>query len=456
MADVGGPLAYYWRTISNADYSTSFVGYWHVLAVFSIVSAIFLVFLSALIYRADPSKGKNRFMAFMLMTEAVRCASSMLFWLYSWPETYLSFLSNARLVYYIMSLQLFFLYLLAPSFYSKKNLGGRLSKFFSGKGLYVLPILCVTLVFSIISLMGGTHESIGNIGWTYCSTVGSGVGSTASGDSMPFIVTCPESWSSVYPMTLSSPTLEPLSRILLLLPTIGAIYAAFTINKIYSENNLDESAQKVEVRAVQLGFFGKAVLQITTIFMLFTLIGVLGESPTLNTHPFNPDEQVPKLLIAIGPLLPTTVVLAALFEGLVFTYAMVKNEVFGIDEKLRKGFTTAVFTGMFALLFLFATEAMETLFDRGWIGGIVIGLPFIVLRKPIISSLSKFSALIMPESFTPQETTYIELYKAAISDGIVTEKEKSMLQIQATSYGFTEARVNFLEAFCNDENTEEE
>lgn len=40
MADVGGPLAYYWRTISNADYSTSFVGYWHVLAVFSIVSAI--------------------------------------------------------------------------------------------------------------------------------------------------------------------------------------------------------------------------------------------------------------------------------------------------------------------------------------------------------------------------------------------------------------------------------
>ena len=62
----------------------------------------------------------------------------------------------------------------------------------------------------------------------------------------------------------------------------------------------------------------------------------------------------------------------------------------------------------------------------------------------------------MPKSFTPQETTYIELYKAAISDGIVTEKEKSMLQIQATSYGFTEARVNFLEAYCNDENTEEE
>ena len=273
---------------------------------------------------------------------------------------------------------------------------------------------------------------------------------------MPFSVTCPESWNAVYPMTLSSPAIGLLSRILLLLPTLGAIYAAFTINKIYSRNKEDEHHKTVEIRAVQLGFFGKAVLQITTIFMLFTLIGVLGESPTLNTHPFNPDEQVPKVLIAIGPLLPTTVVLAALFEGLVFTYAMVKNEVFGIDEKLRKGFTTAVFTGAFALLFLVATEAMEAVFDRGWIGGILIGLPFVVLRKPIIGSLSKFSNIIMPESFTPQEITYIELYKAAISDGVVTEKERSMLHIQATSYGFTEARVDFLEAFSKESTTEEQ
>ncbi|MBN29979.1 MAG: hypothetical protein CMB34_04885 [Euryarchaeota archaeon] len=456
MADVGGPLAYYWRTISNAEYSTSFIGYWHILAAFSIVAAVFLVFLSALIYRADPTKGKNRFMAFMLMTEALRCATSMLFWLYSWPEAYLSFLANARIVYYIMSLQLFFLYVLAPSFYSRKGLGNQLSRFFSGTGLYVLPVVSIAVIVSISVLMGGAHVAIGDIGWTYCSAVGSGTGATASGESMPFSVTCPESWNAVYPMTLSSPAIGLLSRILLLLPTVGAIYAAFTINKIYSRTKEDEHHKTVEIRAVQLGFFGKAVLQITTIFMLFTLIGVLGESPTLNTHPFNPDEQVPKVLIAIGPLLPTTVVLAALFEGLVFTYAMVKNDVFGIDEKLRKGFTTAVFTGAFALLFLFATEAMEAVFDRGWIGGILIGLPFIVLRKPIIASLSKFSNIIMPESFTSQEITYIELYKAAISDGVVTEKERSMLRIQATSYGFTEARVDFLEAFSKESTIEEQ
>ena len=153
-------------------------------------------------------------------------------------------------------------------------------------------------------------------------------------------------------MTLFSPTLGPLTRILLFLPTLGAIFAALSINRIYSNNQSIGHNKSVEIKAVKLGFVGKAFLQIATIFLLFILIGILGESPTLDTHPFNPDEQVPKLLIAVGPLLPTTVVLAALFEGLVFTYAMVKNEVFGIDEKLRKGFTTTVFTGVFALLCL--------------------------------------------------------------------------------------------------------
>ena len=456
MSDVGGPLDYYWRTISNAEYSSSFIGYWHILAVFSVISALFLVFLSVLIYRADPSKGKNRFMAFMLLTEAIRCATSMLYWLYSWPESYLSVLSNFRVVYYIMTLQLFFLYIFAPAFYSSKPWAKRISDLFSDARLYILPLVCTIVILSMSAALGGKHVAIGDIGWTSCPSIGDGTGSTSSGDSMPFDVTCPESWSSTYPMTLSSPTLGPLTRILLFLPTLGAIFAALSINRIYSNNQSIGHNKSVEIKAVKLGFVGKAFLQIATIFLLFILIGILGESPTLDTHPFNPDEQVPKLLIAVGPLLPTTVVLAALFEGLVFTYAMVKNEVFGIDEKLRKGFTTTVFTGVFALLFLMATEAMEVVFDKGWIGGILIGLPFILFRRPILVYLSKVSTIIMPESFTSDEITYMELYKAAISDGLITDKEKSMLKIQANSYGFTDSRVEFLEAHCIKQSSEEE
>ena len=42
MADVGGPLSYYWRAITNIELAGPFMGYWHILALFSIASAIFL------------------------------------------------------------------------------------------------------------------------------------------------------------------------------------------------------------------------------------------------------------------------------------------------------------------------------------------------------------------------------------------------------------------------------
>ena len=102
MADVGGPLSYYWRMISNVDFENgTFIGYWNILAIFSIISAIFLVFLSYLVLRAGPKKAKNRFMALMLFTESIRCATSMLFWLYGWPESFLQVLEPARVVYYL-------------------------------------------------------------------------------------------------------------------------------------------------------------------------------------------------------------------------------------------------------------------------------------------------------------------------------------------------------------------
>ena len=452
MASVGNPLDYYWRAISNADFGDSFIGYWHLLALFSVASALFLTFLSFLVLKADSNKGKNRFMALMLLTEAIRCITAMLFWVYSWPQEMLGFLSNARVVYYTMSLQLFVLYIVAPAFYSEKTTKQRISKFFGKHGLYTLPVFSFLLIYVLINLFGGRHEAIGDIGWTYCASVGVGESTTASGDSMPFYVNCPESWSAVYPMTLSSPTLGPLTQLLMILPTLGAVFAALVITK--QTKVIDNQAESIvgELKAIRLGFVGKAMLQMATIALLVTLIGVLGERPTLDTHPFNPDDQVPQILIAVGPLLPTTVVLAALFEGLVFTYAVVKNDMFGVDEKLRKGFITASFTGMFAVLFLVATEAMESLFDQGWLGGVIIGLPLILLRNPILNSLGKLSKTIMPQSFTNNELVYIETYKAAMSDGILTDKERSMLDIQADSYGLSVTRRKFLEESTMDVN----
>ena len=84
-------------------------------------------------------------MALMLVTEALRCFTSMLFWVYPWPEGFLVVLEPARIVYYTMSLQLFFLYLIASTFYIEKEWAKRISGFFSTTWIIRLPIILLKL-----------------------------------------------------------------------------------------------------------------------------------------------------------------------------------------------------------------------------------------------------------------------------------------------------------------------
>ena len=132
--------------------------------------------------------------------------------------------------------------------------------------------------------------------------------------------------------------------------------------------------------------------------------------------------------------MPTAVVLAALFEGIIFTYAVVKNEMFGIDEQLRRTFTTTIFAGSGAVLFLISTELMETVFDQGWLGGVIIGATFLLLRRPILSTLGGVSSRLIP-NHTREELGYLEMYYLA-KDENITENERSMLDLQARSYNY--------------------
>ena len=458
MADVGGPISYYWRSISNVDFGVgTFMGYWHILAIFSILSAIFLIFLSYLVLRAGPKKAKNRFMALMLFTEALRCSTAMLFWVYAWPESFLKVLEPARVVYYTMSFQLFLLYMIAATFYSEKQWAKRVSEFFRIHGIYLLPIFCFGFILFASELLGGRTVAIGDISWVYCQDVGVGYGTTASGEPLPFEVSCTSRYAELYPMTMSNVALGPLTRILLFVPLIGAIVAMVSVGR--SQKRIKESGNSSligEVRAVRLGFIGKTVLQISSTLVLFTIVGILGQSPSIETSPFNEAIDVPTLLIALGPLIPTTVVLAALFEGLIFTYAVIKNDMFGIDEKLRTTFITATFAGFGAFLLLMSTEAMESIFDRGWIGGVIIGLPLIVFRKPIFTTLSKFSTSIMPESHTGEELGYLEMYSLAMKDGNITENERRMLDLQARTYRIEEERRTYLEKWFDENHVDYE
>ena len=442
MGDVGSPLSYYIRTFG------SFLAYWHSLAIFSLLAGIFLLFLAYLILKANPDKAKNRFMALMLVSEALRCFTSMLFWVYAWPEEMLNVLKPARVIYYTMSLQLFFLYMAAATFYSKKKWAKRISESFRLHSLYLLPIFCLSVVLIVSYFAGGTSVAIGDVSWVYCEGVGSGEGKTASGKPLGFDVTCTKEYESVYPLTMSNVALGPLTRILLFIPLIGALVATVALTSSRKRINEEgDSNLYGEVRAVRVGFIGKTTMQITTSLILFWMILTLGESPNLQTNVFNPDLQASNLnlLLFLPPLMPTAVVLAALFEGIVFTYAVIKNDMFGIDEQLRKTFTTTIFAGSGAILFLVSTELMESLFDQGWIGGVFIGMTFLLMRKPIISTLGNVSSKLIPESHTKEELGYLEMYYLAKKDQKITDKERSMLDLQARTYGLTDERKTYLE-----------
>lgn len=440
MGDVGSPIAYYLRSAG------SFLGYWHMLAIFSVLSGVFLLFLAYLILKANPGKAKNRFMALMLVSEALRCFTSMLFWVYAWPEEMLSVLKPARVVYYTMSLQLFFLYMGAATFYSEKKWAKFIANSFKLHGLYLVPLFCLSFVLLVSYLAGGTSIAIGDISWVYCESVGMGEGRTASGKPLGFEVACSEEYESLYPLTMSNVALGPLTRVLLFVPLIGAIVATVALtssrNRINEEGNSNLTG---EVRAVRVGFIGKTAMQVTTTLILFWMISTLGESPTLETNMFNAGAEFSELLLYLPPLMPTAVVLAALFEGIVFTYAVIKNDMFGIDEQLRKTFTTTIFAGSGAVLFLVSTELMESVFDQGWIGGVFIGMALLIMRKPIIATLGNVSTKLIPESHTKEELGYLEMYYLAKKDQKITDNERSMLDLQARAYGLTEERKLYLE-----------
>ena len=90
---------------------------------------------------------------------------------------------------------------------------------------------------------------------------------------------------------------------------------------------------------------------------------------------------------------------------------------------------------------------MENAAGVGWLGGVLIGIPLIVLRKPIFETFSKISMTIMPEAHTQNELAYLEAFSIAMGDLIVTDDERKMLKIQARTLGLDDERVDHLEAY---------
>ena len=142
------------------------------------------------------------------------------------------------------------------------------------------------------------------------------------------------------------------------------------------------------------------------------------------------------------------------FEALMFVHASLKDTVFGIDKTLRKTFSTAVFTGIGATLFILGSEAMENALGFGMAGGVLIGVGLLAVRKPVIGLIDGFSDRLIPSEFSPEETEYLKLFSKSMKDGKVTENERELLVTLAAAYGIDDDRIEQIEASFSNENNE--
>ena len=178
---------------------------------------------------------------------------------------------------------------------------------------------------------------------------------------------------------------------------------------------------------------------------LAAAFGLTSPDMTLFNPETTDDPGVAALAIG-GALVILINIFSTFFQGVIFTYAILKHEVMGIDERLRKGFTATTFAGFGALSLLTASEAMETVIPGGGlIGGFIVGVPLIALRRPIFRVFSNLSAALMPEAHTMQELQYLEVFAAANADGYITDTERTMLDLQAKAFGINPGRQRHLE-----------
>ena len=133
------------------------------------------------------------------------------------------------------------------------------------------------------------------------------------------------------------------------------------------------------------------------------------------------------------------------FEAMMFVHASLKDSVFGIDQDLRRTFRNAIFTGFGAFLFILTSEIMENILGFGLAGGVIIGLGFLGVRRPVLTLIDGFSGKLIPTSYTFEETQYLKAYSDVVIDGEVSEKERTLLSTLATAYGIDDTRASDLE-----------
>jgi hypothetical protein len=453
-----GSFAWYLKSLKDIDFEYAWAGMGIIHAFLSIMTLIFLFTLATMIFRARPDSPENRFMSLMLYVEGLK---TIVTWyaIYPFGPEILPIMQHWRVIFYTMNLLSILMYLSLSSFYPVKFLKFMSKDSIKNNLYWALPAIAIALMTILITTSGGVYETINGSLHVECPTgggEGSAVVETSYGEEMTGNCIQEHSPYSYVIMEQSD-----LGRLLLMSPVLTAFIAlAFMRNAqkrlSVDEDDIEAVQKSTEARALFIGFGGKTFFQGMTLGLMIYISAVYGQFNAADMVEMKVNESMKYYFIALYAWLFSSL-FAGLFEGTMFTYAVLKNDVLGIDEKLRKTFSTAIFAMVGAIAFLVASEIVENLIgSSGWVGGVLIGAPLIVLRKPIFTVINGFSSKLMPESFTSSERTYLEAYDIAMEDMIVTAEARKFLTLQAKTLGLDDKRIEHLEKWYDETLTSSE
>lgn len=458
MSDVGPPLDYYLRVFGNFEFSVAGVfALNHTVAIIGAITGLFLIGLALFIFRSGSKDLKNQAIGMILLIEGFMAFTLAFFWIYPFSLETLQTVVWLRAIAGITGLTRMMMMVALVSFFIESERAKKIRRVFEWKRIWILPTVSFLVLLVPFIMLGGILGSLGDMAHIYCTEpFAQGVGNTVFGTDLGYTPVCPDTFAPIYPTVYISGSSGPASLPMVLITTLPLVFVtAFMVRLSRDSARVDANGYNLEeIKALRTGFVVKIVFMLggfTTLIGLSLAFGLTSPEMTL----FNPETTNDRgvMVVAIGgPLIFLCHILSALFEGTIFTYAILKHEVMGIDERLRKGFTAAAFTGLGALSFLIASEAMETAIPGGGlIGGLIVGVPLIALRRPILRTFSSLSTALMPEAHTMQELQYLEVFAAANADGNITSKERTMLDLQAKAFGINAGRQHHLETLNNDE-----
>ncbi len=429
-------------------------GFKMIISWSSILILLWCFGLSALIWRANTKGFENKFMSILLICEGIKAS-----FLLSQGILYIRRYEALQDVLWHWTIDVFFtaqivsvlLYLCIPIYYRLNRLSFMHKPVFKKHAWYVAPIIGI-IIWILISGVPGFY--VQDATWVTCEegaekatlNVWFGEEKQWMRDTVDEIGPCTATFET---LISSQPT--GLWFIVLASPAVSLLALLFIRSSIKShlEGENPDFSQSLTSRSLYIGFLGKViglVLWVSLTLFIFFLHGgqvTFIDETIWRYGDVSGFDRFKYFLWTLGFAM-TPVAIA--FECMMFVHATLKDTVFGIDNNLRKTFSTAVFTGIGLVAFVIGSEAMESFVGYGMAGGVFVGISLLVIRRPILGVLDTVSSKFIPSTHTPEEATYLEAYATAMEDNIITKEERNLLNTLATSYGLSNKIIKQLEA----------